>query len=107
MVGVRLKHDSELNLALEVVDLSSVLGLGEGELMAGDVLDDVAVLFEDVFAFSGLAKVVVPEMSTTDVCRDAVVEACVLGPVSKVHDMRKSWTLTSFIWCCTLNISCS
>lgn len=80
----RTNHDGNLDLTLELVEQGSVLTFGNGEVVAGDVLDDEAVLFEDVLALSGVAKVIVAKVDTLVVHGDAVDEARILVMVSKV-----------------------
>lgn len=71
MVGARLYGDGHLDLAFELVELSCVLRLGQGELVAGDPIDNEAVLREDVLGFSGLAKIIVAQVNATCVERYA------------------------------------
>jgi hypothetical protein len=71
MVGVGLNGDRYLDLAFKLVELSCVLRLGQGELVAGDPVDDEAVLGEDVLGFGGLAEVIIAEVNATSVDRYA------------------------------------
>lgn len=78
MLGVGVDHHGQLHLAFELVELGGVLRLGEGVLVAGDVDDLEVMLFEDVFAFSCIAKVIVAKVDAASVDRDAVGEASIL-----------------------------
>lgn len=81
MLGVGIDHDGQLHLAFELVELSGVLRLGEGVLVAGNVLDLEIMLLEDIFAFSSVAKIIVAEIDTASVDWNTVGEASVLDSV--------------------------
>ena len=87
IVGVGFDDDGKLDLAFKLVQLGSVLRLGDDVLVAGDVLDSEAVLLEDDLAFGGIAQVVVAEVDATSVQRHTCREALVLDKVSMRHMM--------------------
>ena len=79
---VRLDDDRHVDLAIELIELSCVLRLGERKLIASDPVHAEAVLGEDVLGFSSFAQVVIAKMNATSVQGDTAVEALVLGRVS-------------------------
>jgi hypothetical protein len=81
-LGVWLDGNRHVDLAIELIELSCVLRLGQRKLIAGDPVDAEAVLGEDVLGFSSFAQVVVAEVNATSVQGDTAVEALVLGGVS-------------------------
>jgi hypothetical protein len=96
MLRVGIDRDGEGDLAFELVELGGVLRLGKGVLVAGDVVDREAVLFENVFAFGSFTEVVVTEVDAASVGRHTVGEASVLKDSQQEHG-RERRTLTSFI----------
>jgi hypothetical protein len=89
VVRVRIDHDGELDLTLELVELSSVLRLGQGPIVSGDVVDSETMLLKDVLALSCVREVVITEIDTTSVVRNTVEEASILQVVSRVHGGRR------------------
>lgn len=67
MLWVGIDLDGHLDLTFEVIKLSCVLALGKSVGVAGHVLDNETVLFEDVLALGGIAKVIVPKSDTANV----------------------------------------
>jgi len=78
VVRIGFDHDRELDLALKLVQLSSILRLGERELVARNVLDGELVLLKDVLGLGGLVKVIETKMNTASVDRNTVGEASIL-----------------------------
>jgi hypothetical protein len=79
-----LDHDGNLDLTLKLVEQGSVLAFGNGEVVAGDVLDTEALLFEDVLALSGVMKIIEAKVDAFLVRGNALMEGSVLVMVSKV-----------------------
>lgn len=79
LVGVRLNEDRYLDGTLELIELGGVLGLGEGELIAGNPVDSEAMLSKDVFGFSSFAEIVMTKVDTASVDGNTAGEALVLG----------------------------
>lgn len=79
---VWLDDNRHVDLAIELIELSCVLRLGQRKLIAGDPVDAEAVLGEDVLGFSSFAQIVIAEVNATSVQGDTAVEALVLGGVS-------------------------
>jgi hypothetical protein len=96
VLGIGIDHDGEGDLAFELVELGGILRLGKGVLVPGDVVDGEVVLFENVFAFGSLTKVIEAKVDATSVGRHAVGEASVLEDSQQEHG-RKRRSLTSFI----------
>jgi hypothetical protein len=86
MVGVGFDLDGDLDLTLILIELGSVLGLGQGEGVAGDVVDDEAMLLEEVLGFSSVAEVIEAKQDTTDIGRDAGGEASILEDSQQGQD---------------------
>jgi hypothetical protein len=78
VLGVGVDQDGELNLTLELVEQGSVLSLGQGVLVSGEVLDNKAVLPENVFALCSFVQVVVPEVHTAAVYGNTTGKAGIL-----------------------------
>jgi hypothetical protein len=85
MLRIGIDHDGQLDLAFELVEVGSVLRLGEGVLVAGDVLDVKVMLFEDILAFSSVTKVIVAKVDAASVDRNAVGEASILDDDQQGH----------------------
>lgn len=78
---LRVGHDEDgkLHLALELVETSRVLGLGECVLVAGDPIDREAMLLKNVLGLGRLTKVIKAKMNTPSIDGHAVGETLVLG----------------------------
>jgi hypothetical protein len=99
-IGVNL--DRELDLSIELVELSGVLRLGDGVAITRDVVDGELVLLENVLAFSSVTEIVVTKVDATGVDWHTVGEACVLDERWQGQGKkRKRGRLTNFIMCWT------
>jgi hypothetical protein len=87
VLGVGVDQDGKLHLALEFVEKSSVLRLGEGILVSGDVVDVEAMLLENVLAFCSLAKIIIAEVNATSVHWNTAGEASILEDSQQGQDL--------------------
>lgn len=90
MLRVRLNQDGKLDLALELIELRGLLGLGDGKVVAGDVVDSEVMLLQDVLGLGSVMKVIKAEMNATGKDRNAVGKASILRrDVSKTRTRRE------------------
>jgi hypothetical protein len=86
VIRVRLDENGQLHLAFKLLDVCRVLRLGQGVVVAGDVVDGELVLFEDVLALGGVLEAVVSDEDSSGVVGHGIEEARILETVSKVLD---------------------
>lgn len=92
-----IDHDAELDLTLEVVEISDILSLGFGEVVSSDIVDSKLVLLKDVLALGSVNKIIEAEKHAVIIKGNSVEKTSILEKVNPLNCTRGGKPLTSFI----------
>jgi len=79
MLRVGLDQEGKLDLALKLIELGGLLGLGDGKVVAGNIVDSKVMLLQDILGLCRVMKIIEAKMDATSKDRNTVGEAGILA----------------------------